>query len=129
MSRALFDSASTLPHHGPTSLAAFMHIEGRKNTNAHIENAAAVEEVLLAHQTAVGAILHGHEHHGFRVSLGDIPILNPGSSGYAWLPKKGRTAHFCVYTVEDKQLASVDRFRFDGEAFVPEPGGAWATGG
>ena len=130
----LLDEVLAQPFDGFTFVMLHYPLRGRRGepygpNTRNIENAAAVEEVLLGHQSAVGAILHGHEHHGFRVSLGDIPILNPGSSGYAWLPKKGRTAHFCVYTVEDKRLASVDRFRFDGEAFVPEPGGAWATGG
>lgn len=99
----------------------------------NLENAAALESVLLKHAARVGAVVHGHEHHGFRTALrGDgveIPILNPGAAGYAHLPKRGRTAHLCVYTVEDGALQGVERLRFDGQAFTPEPGGAWATGG
>lgn len=97
----------------------------------NLANASDVEAVLLRHGASVGAILHGHEHHGFRTVLGDIPILNPGASGYAWLPEHHRTAHYCVYTVTDGALTDIQRFRFDGDAedFVPEPGGAWATKG
>ena len=97
-----------------------------------LSNAAAVE-ALLARQARVGAVLHGHEHHGFRGSLdtaaGPVPILDPGASGYAHLPHKGRTAHFNVYTVEAGALAGVERFAFDGAAFRPEAGGAYASGG
>jgi 3',5'-cyclic AMP phosphodiesterase CpdA len=97
-----------------------------------LSNAAEVE-ALLARQGRVGAILHGHEHHGFRTTLetagGPVPILDPGASGYAHLPGKGRTAHFNVYTVEAGQLAGVERFAFDGVAFQPEAGGAYASGG
>ncbi|MED5369529.1 MAG: metallophosphoesterase [Myxococcota bacterium] len=100
----------------------------------NIKNAAALEAVLLRHAHRVGAILHGHEHHGFRTALPnpegpDIDILNPGAGGYAFLPDKGRTAHFCVYEVQDGALTGVERFAFDGQAFEPEAGGAWATGG
>ena len=59
---------------------------------------------------------------------GPVEILNPGSSGYAHLPEKDRTAHLCFYTVEDGQLSQVERLTYDGTAFVPEPGGAFATG-
>jgi len=97
--------------------------------------ARALEAALTGATDRVGAIVHGHEHHGFRAELpspgGPIPILNPGSSGYAWLPEARRTAHFNVYTVTDGALTDVERLRYDGEvgAFGPEPGGAYATGG
>jgi len=100
-----------------------------------LREARAVERVLGAHAGRVGAIVHGHEHHGFRTrlpdDLGGLTILDPGASGYAWLPEKKRTAHFNIYTVEDQQLTDVERFRFDGEVgrFLPEPGGAYASGG
>ncbi len=92
------------------------------------------EQVRQAIQTVPGidAILHGHEHHGFRTQLngltGPIEILNPGASGYAYLPHQNRTSHLCVYTVEGTRLANVERFTFDGTQFVPETGGAFATG-
>ncbi len=98
-------------------------------------DAAAVEAVLAKHDERITAVLHGHEHHGFAAEVptarGGIPIYNPGSSGYAWLPEKGRKAHFCVYTVADAEVTAIERFAYDGDqgAFVPEPGGAWATGG
>ena len=98
-----------------------------------LSNAREVEAILLGHSDRITAILHGHEHHGYRTQLSDgsrrIPILNPGSSGYAWTPDKDRTAHFNVYTLHEGRLA-VERYRFDGEkgAFLPEPGGAYSTG-
>jgi predicted phosphodiesterase len=95
-----------------------------------LSNAREVEEVLLRHADRITAILHGHEHHGFQTELTDgknkITILNPGSSGYAWTPKTDRTAHFNVYTLNEGALTT-ERFRFDGEQFSPEPGGAYAT--
>ena len=131
---ARLDTLLAEPYEGFTFLMLHYPLRGRDGQpygpdTRNVSNAAAVEEVLLAHQAHVGAILHGHEHHGFRTALGDIPILNPGSSGYAWLPDKGRTAHFCVYTVRDNTLFSVERYRFDGERFVEEPDGAWTSGG
>jgi 3',5'-cyclic AMP phosphodiesterase CpdA len=95
-----------------------------------LSNAREVEQVLLRHADRITAILHGHEHHGFQTELKDnknsIQILNPGSSGYAWTPKTDRTAHFNVYTLDEGKLTT-ERFRFDGEQFSPEPGGAYAT--
>jgi 3',5'-cyclic AMP phosphodiesterase CpdA len=101
-------------------------------------NAAELEAVLLPHAHRITAVLHGHEHHGYQTTLGNssspeasgITILNPGSSGYAWLPRKGRTAHFNLYTMSDDQL-SVERFAYCGKAkrFLPEKGGAYASGG
>ena len=80
----------------------------------------------------LNAIVHGHEHHGFRTEIagpnGPVSILNPGSSGYAHLPDQDRTGHLCFYTVENGALTDVGRLTFDGAAFVPESGGAWATG-
>ena len=96
-----------------------------------LANADAVRS--FVHTTPnIDAILHGHEHHGFRTQIagpnGPVEILNPGSSGYAYLPEKDRTAHLCLYTVEDGNLAHVERMRYDGSVFVPEPGGAFETG-
>ena len=96
-----------------------------------LANASQVESA-LAKLEGVGAILHGHEHHGFRTTLnieaGAVPILNPGASGYAMIPEKDRTAHLNIYEVSDGALQSVERLRFDGQMFRPEPGGAYATG-
>jgi 3',5'-cyclic AMP phosphodiesterase CpdA len=98
----------------------------------NIVNAAAIEAVLVRHPR-VRAILHGHEHHGFRTELpregGAIPIYNPGATGYAYLPDRRRTAHFNVYEVDGTGIVGVDRYAWDGERFVPEAGGAYATGG
>lgn len=94
---------------------------------------AAEVEAFLAQTDRVGAVLHGHEHHGFRTTIptaaGPVPILDPGACGYAHLPDRGRTAHFNVYEADGAGLHSVRRLAFDGSTFVPEPGGAYATGG
>lgn len=80
----------------------------------------------------IDAIVHGHEHHGFRVQIPGpnhpVEILNPGATGYAHLPNQDRTSHLCFYTIEGGQLTAIERLRFDGEAFQPEPGGAFSTG-
>ena len=93
---------------------------------------AASVEALLARTAKISAVLHGHEHHGFRTTVpsaaGPIPILNPGASGYAWLPDRGRTAHLNLYEVEAGGLSSLRRLRFDGERFDDEPGGPYASG-
>lgn len=96
-----------------------------------LTNAAQVE-AFLAGTDRVDAVLHGHEHHGFRTELptarGPIPVLDPGATGYAFLPDQDRTAHFNVYEVDRAGLHRVERHRFDGVRFSPEPGGAYATG-
>ena len=94
---------------------------------------AAEVEAFLARTDRVGAVLHGHEHHGFRTEIptaaGPVPIFDPGASGYAHLPDRGRTAHLNVYEADRGGLHSVRRLCFDGAHFVPEPGGPYATGG
>lgn len=93
-----------------------------------LDDARAVEDVLARHPR-VRCVLHGHEHHGYRTMLGELPIFNPGSSGYAWLPDKGRTAHFNVLDLPvGGGPIGVSRYAWDGAAFVPETGGAYATG-
>lgn len=96
-----------------------------------LSNAREVE-TWLAGTHRIDAVLHGHEHHGFRTETesarGPIPIINPGSSGYARQPDRDRTAHYNVYDVDRKGLHGLRRMCWDGEAFVPEPGGAYATG-
>lgn len=95
-------------------------------------DAREIEAIILRHPR-VKLVVHGHEHHGFRTELvgedRSVPILDPGASGYAHLPARGRTAHFCVYELDGNAIVGVERLRFDGAAFVPEPGGAFATGG
>jgi 3',5'-cyclic AMP phosphodiesterase CpdA len=95
----------------------------------NLSNAAALEAVLLRHRARVTAVLHGHEHHGYRTNLGGIPLLNPGAGGYADLRARGRRAHWCLYTVERGALTAVERFAWDGARFAPEPGGPWSSGG
>lgn len=95
-------------------------------------NAAEVE-AFLRETDRIDAVLHGHEHHGFRGELpsgrGPIPILDPGASGYSFLPAQGRTAHLNIYEVDRRGLHQVRRRRWDGSAFVEEAGGAYASGG
>jgi 3',5'-cyclic AMP phosphodiesterase CpdA len=97
-----------------------------------LRNARALLDVLRACPRKPEAILHGHVHHGYRseVDLGGVtvPTLNPGSGGYAWLPESNRAAAFSVYTLEPGAPIQVDRLRYDGARFSPEPGGAYATG-
>ena len=99
-----------------------------------LSNAAELEQCLIPHSQRIRAVLHGHEHHGYRTSFGPdsstITILNPGSSGYAWIPEKRRTAHFNLYTMGDADL-HVERYAYCGyeKRFLPEKGGAYATRG
>lgn len=95
-----------------------------------IRNASAIEAAIDAHPN-VAAVLHGHEHHGFRTVVGAraVPVYNPGASGYAHLPDKRRTAHLNVYEVDGSGIVGVERYAFDGSSFVPEAGGAYASHG
>lgn len=96
-----------------------------------LSNAAEVE-ALIAGTDRVGAVLHGHEHHGFRASVpgraGPVPILNPGASGYSLIPEMRRTAHLNIYEVERQGIQSLRRLTWTGERFVDEEGGPYATG-
>jgi len=96
-----------------------------------LANAESVREFIRT-TPGIDAIVHGHEHHGFRTQIdgpnGPVEILNPGSSGYAHLPEKNRTAHLCFYTVEGGELRAIERLTYDGDSFAPEPGGPFATG-
>lgn len=97
----------------------------------NLSDAASVEKILTRH-ARVTAVLHGHAHHGYRTEIPGprlIPSLNPGASGYAWLPKHHRTAHFNVYEFAADGTFAVERHAWDGTRFAPEAGGAYATGG
>jgi 3',5'-cyclic AMP phosphodiesterase CpdA len=89
-------------------------------------------EAMLASTDLIGAVLHGHEHHGFRVTIpsgrGDIPILNPGASGWSFQPDRDRTAHFNIYEADRAGLHEVTRFKLGADGFRPEPGGPYAQG-
>ena len=98
-----------------------------------LKNADQLEGLFRQHSPRILMILHGHIHRGFRTFMpspaGDIPIFNPGASGYAWLPEMRRTAHFNIYNVDGKDI-ELERFAYDGEQnrFVPESGGPYASG-
>ena len=121
----------------PTLVAIHYPLRGRHGnrygpaTRALVD-AADVEAVLVKHPH-VRWVVHGHEHHGYQTAIPreGVPIvsIDPGAGGYAYLPARGRTAHFCVYPFDGVHLGTVERYQFDGDQFVPEPGGAFATGG
>lgn len=122
---------------GPAIVVVHYPLRGRDGQpygpySRAIVNAAEIEAVLSRH-ARVAAVLHGHEHHGYRTEIpregGNIPSYNPGASGYAHLPARRRTAHFNVYEVDSTGIAAVERHAFDGSRFAPEAGGAYATGG
>lgn len=98
-----------------------------------LRNAAELVGLLEQAPRRPDLILCGHKHHGYRseLVLGDgarVPVINCGSSGQAHQPDRQRAAAMCVYTVEHGALSEVERYLHDGAAFVPEPGGAFATG-
>ena len=96
-----------------------------------LSNASAVE-AMIASTDRIGAVLHGHEHHGFRAELPGrsrpVQILNPGASGYSFLPETRRTAHLNIYEVERQGIQSLRRLTWNGERFLDEEGGPYATG-
>lgn len=108
------------------------HGEVYDGANHGLINARELIEVLRSAPKRPDLIICGHEHHGFRteLDLGDakIPLMNSGSSGYAYMPEKRRAAAMNLYEVQQGQLDNVQRFLFDGDRFGPEPGGAYATG-
>lgn len=97
-----------------------------------LQNVGELIAVLKAAPRVPDGILHGHVHHGYQgvVDLGHqtVPTFNPGSGGYAWMPKSDRAACFNVYHLEPEGPVQVKRFRHDGATFVEEPGGAYASG-
>lgn len=96
-------------------------------------NAAELVAVLDAAPVRPALIACGHVHHGFRSRIvlsdgAEIPVLDCGSSGHAWQPARGRAAAMAVYEVDERGLVGVERWLHDGERFVPEAGGAFASG-
>jgi 3',5'-cyclic AMP phosphodiesterase CpdA len=102
------------------------------NASHGLVNARRLIEVLREAPTRPIAIVHGHEHHGFRVDLplGDatIPIFDPGSGGYAWMPERRRAACMNVYEIAPGGALRVERYMYGADGFLPEAGGAYATG-
>ncbi len=101
------------------------------NTHHGLLNARVLIERLRAATYKPHLCIHGHEHHGFSVPLDlgghTMVIANSGSSGYRFMPEKRRAAAMNVYVVEGESF-EVERYMYDGTAFVPEDGGAYATG-
>jgi 3',5'-cyclic AMP phosphodiesterase CpdA len=97
----------------------------------NLANAAELE-AWLRETGGVRAILHGHEHHGFQTTVetrdGSTAVYDPGASGYSRLPDLDRTAHFNCYEIEDHRVVAIERYSWDGAAFVPEAGGAYQSG-
>lgn len=125
--------------HAPAVVLVHYPLRGRHGapygpTTRALANAAELEAVLTRYDRVV-ALLHGHEHHGFRAEIprGDgrppILVLDPGASGYAFLPERRRTAHFNLYDVDGTGRLDVQRYAYDGERFAPEAGGAYSSGG
>jgi 3',5'-cyclic AMP phosphodiesterase CpdA len=134
---ALAEALRTLPPERSLLLALHYPLLDRRGAvydglEHGLRNARALIEVLRAAPRRPDLIVHGHVHHGFRteLDLGDtrVPVFDPGSGGYAWLPDQDRAGCFNVYDLQPGQPVQVERFRFDGERFTPEPGGAYATG-
>jgi 3',5'-cyclic AMP phosphodiesterase CpdA len=121
----------------PALVALHYPLRGRRGDRYAPSTRACIDaeaiEATIARHARVRLVVHGHEHHGFRTAVagaaGEVPIIDPGAGGYAFLPAKHRTAHFCIYIFEGGTLSDVQRFAFDGVAFGPEAGGAFATGG
>ncbi len=101
------------------------------SASRHLVNARDLEAV-IASKPGIDLIVHGHEHHGFQTQLqtshGPIPIYDPGAGGRSQSTERNETAHFNVYTVAEGSLSKVERWALDGERFVEEPGGPYATG-
>lgn len=96
-------------------------------------NAQQLVDVLEAAPRRPALIACGHIHHGFRadLELSDgtrIPVCDCGTSGQAHRPDHGRAAAMGLYELHDDGTVELQRYLHDGQAFVPEPGGAWATG-
>ena len=86
-----------------------------------LRNIDALVQVLSKAKRKPDLILHGHEHHGYESTLDaggvSIPIMDCGSSGYAFLPKQGRYAAMNVYEVNKSKHEATFRFQFTGSKF------------
>ncbi len=136
--KAQLSALDSLLHGGDTPVVVLVHYPLRNRRGEpygpftrNLENAADLERVLARHPRVV-AVLHGHEHHGYRTTIprdgAPIVSLNPGASGYAFLPERRRTAHFNLYDIQGASVG-VERFAYDGASFSPEVGGAYTSGG
>ena len=98
-----------------------------------LANSNAVEAVISAHGGRIRAIFHGHVHQGYSTLLqtprGQVPVINPGSSGLAWNPKRQQTAHFNIVELDGTEMR-IERHRYNGDTgrFEREPGEAFSSG-
>lgn len=126
------------PIEGPIVLALHYpvidrHGELYDHPSHGLRNAQALIEVLDAAPRRPTLIACGHVHHGFlaQLELSDgvrIPVCDCGSSGHAHQPKRGRAAAMGLYELRDDGTMHLERYLHDGQGFVPEAGGAWASG-
>ena len=95
-----------------------------------------VEELIAVFQRSARVpdlIVHGHKHHGYTATLTlddgrTIPTYNCGSSGYARTADGKRAAATNIYTVDGTKITDVERYIYDGQTFVTEPGGLYQSG-
>jgi 3',5'-cyclic AMP phosphodiesterase CpdA len=94
----------------------------------------ALAELLAGCPRRPDLVCCGHVHHGFRAdwTLPDgsvVPVIDCGSSGHAHEPERGRAAACAAYTFGATGAGfGVERWLHDGARFVPEAGGAFASG-
>jgi len=102
------------------------------NVRHGLTNARDLIEVLRKSKKRPIAVVHGHEHHGFRVDLAldeaKVPIFDPGSGGYAYMPERRRAACMNLYEIDGRGALRVERYMYSADGFLPEAGGAYATG-
>ena len=87
----------------------------------NIRNGEVFRDWLIQHPR-IDALIHGHEHHGYHIQY-DTPkgkrhSINPGSSGYALEEYRSRCAHVNFYTIENRDLIDVERWKFTKDGFV-----------
>lgn len=98
--------------------------------NHGLRNAREVIAALESAPIRPKLVLHGHVHHGYRIDHpvpgGTMITCDPGSGGYRYDPAHHRAAAFNVYTIGDE--IGVERFLWNGTAFLPETPGPYQSG-
>ncbi len=108
--------------------------------NHGLRNARSLLATLVAAPRRPVAVLCGHKHHGYRVDVhvdadgathpaaGGLPIIDAGSAGLVYDAGHKRAGAVCVHDVDADGAVTTERFLWDGAAFTPEAGGAFASG-